>query len=414
MLTLAHGCSEPAEPEKQASAGPTDPASANGEVLAVVVATCADVRGTVEVRRRGVPYWEPVALGMTFRDGDWIRSKERSGARLRFLSGGHLDLDERSVILVEAAPPEKGETEATLRVSLASGSAHGELDGTATTRLLVASSEKGVASIVADPGSGPVEFRLSKTSGGVDVAVGSGKLKIEAEGAATNVAAGEVVELGGSGVKKVGKLIDYPESRSPGIDARFQCAQGLEIPLSWVPVPQAAGYRVEIASDMSFNSLVDTFDVVEPITHFAPREPGVFVWRVAARDADKRQGEFGFARRIYCETEVPRDLLIAPRDGARIAYADQRPPVDFSWQSVGDATSYEVVIARGIDLNFNPLVREQTSSQRHVVDSLPDGTYRWGVYAERDGVLSPIFLTPRRMTISKRQAPKVRTDGLWK
>ena len=36
------------------------------EALAAIVATCARCDGAVEVRRKGKPYWEPIAMGGPF------------------------------------------------------------------------------------------------------------------------------------------------------------------------------------------------------------------------------------------------------------------------------------------------------------------------------------------------------------
>ena len=42
--------------------------------LAAIVATCSEVEGVVEVRRKGETAWEGASVGTTLREGDWVRT----------------------------------------------------------------------------------------------------------------------------------------------------------------------------------------------------------------------------------------------------------------------------------------------------------------------------------------------------
>src|SRR5262249_60227005 len=101
-------------------------------VLAAIGACGAELHGAVEVRRRGVPYWEPVAVGGVFRGGDWLRTGKASSARIRFRRGGRLELDEGTTLLIEAAGA-NGPAPDALHVSVESGSAPGSLGPGAST-----------------------------------------------------------------------------------------------------------------------------------------------------------------------------------------------------------------------------------------------------------------------------------------
>src|SRR5204863_27464 len=121
----------------------------------------------------------------------------------------------------------------------------------------------------------------------------------------------------------VAELIEFPVSAEPSIDARFLYKAGVIIRLGWKPVDGAAGYKVQIAHDLSFQSLASTAEVEGTAFAFTPPVAGMFAWRVAAKDAQGRFGEFGFARRIFCEAEQPKDLLVGPEDKAILKFNEE-------------------------------------------------------------------------------------------
>jgi hypothetical protein len=73
------------------------------------------------------------------------------------------------------------------------------------------------------------------------------------------------------------------------------------VALSWKAVPGAVGYRVQVARDLSFLELLRSEDVTDTGYAFRPGEAGTYAWRVAARDAAGRMGEYGFVRRLFVE-----------------------------------------------------------------------------------------------------------------
>lgn len=277
--------------------------------LAAIVATCAQCEG-VEVRRRGKAYWETIATGGTFRDGDWIRTGVNGGAKIRFVSGGHLDLDPSSTLFVEADSAKRTASgDATgVHVALQAGGARGSLDGDrdAPIAMRTGAGEVKIA--------GTSEFRLTSAQGGsVDLAVSKGQLKVVSDAgemtmeppppavAVTQPPPTEPV-VRPRPIARPTKLerIQFPQSVAPKIDAHFRCLMLLEVPLQWTSVPGATGYKVMVARDLSFRSIVATREVKATTFSFAPPEPGTYVWRVAARDA-RGYSEYGFARRMFCD-----------------------------------------------------------------------------------------------------------------
>jgi hypothetical protein len=120
---------------------------------------------------------------------------------------------------------------------------------------------------------------------------------------------------------------------------------------------------------------------------------------VASRDRDGRYGEFGFARRIFCEEEEPKDLLLAPAEAASVAWSETEK-VRFSWQAAASTEEYRLRVFRGADMAAAPVIDVTTREQFHELSGLQPGEYHWGVW--REGKTSrPIFLKPRQLTLRK-------------
>ncbi|MBA3464356.1 MAG: hypothetical protein H0T46_30675 [Deltaproteobacteria bacterium] len=399
VLALVAGaaCSSPA-PEDRPSAG------SNARVaqdLANIVATCAEASDTVQVRRRGQPHWERVTVGMTFRERDWVRTGPGSFARIRILDRGFVELRENTTILVDTAITVEGEPIVGEALAGAPPMTIRAADGTEAT-------------ITAQAWGSSARFRVTPSSDkGIEIAVTGGQATVTTAGTERVLGKGQATDISTNRAGDVVTLLAYPRSLSPGVDARFQFAAERPTTLTWATVPEAARYLVQVSRDTDFRSLVVNKDVTRPTATFVAPADGTYAWRVAARDASGRLGEFGFARRIFFEVEVPRDLLIAPRNDARYGFGDSPPRIVFSWQSAGDATRYKLVVHRASDPNGNPVAEISTDQQQLEVATLGEGAYLWGVYAVRRGSEQPVFIEPRVVTIRK-QRVKANTDELWK
>ena len=273
------------------------------QALAAIVATCSKCDGTVEVRRKGKPYWEPIAVGGLFRDGDWIRTGAKASARIRFVSGGHLDLDATTTLLVEATVAKgDGGRPAGVRVAVQSGGASGVLDGRSDAPIMIRTKE-GEVQIGAAKGKPSAEFRLKPgENGSVEVAVSKGELVVRSDTSESRLDAGTGDKLKAKFKPRLASdAIGFPISTSPKIDARFPCSKELKIDLVWAPLTGATGYRVVVARDLSFGTIVSSNDVKQTHSRLTLSAPGQYVWRVAAKDVRGKYGEFGFARRLFCD-----------------------------------------------------------------------------------------------------------------
>jgi hypothetical protein len=314
--TVAIACSCKGHPEPADSAVSQVAIAHVEEALAKIVATCAEARGPVETRRKGLPQWDPATVGATFRERDWVRTGTAAFARIRFSAGGFLELREATTILVDTA------------LSIESGSlvAITEPGG---GPIVVKAKDGSKARIVAGAGEPTAQIRLTAAGDNLEIAVTKGTINVVTTDGEQPIAAGEARDLGGQKISAPVKLIAFPRSLSPGVDARFKYVADMKVALTWRAVPQAARYRVQVARDTEFETLVLDTAATATSSAFVPDALGTYVWRVAAVDAEGRLGEFGFVRRIYCEEDEPRDLLIAPPDGIKFGFADTVPRIGF-------------------------------------------------------------------------------------
>jgi hypothetical protein len=361
-----------------------------------IVATCAEANGTIEIRRKGSARWERAELGTTFREHDWVRTSSRSFARLRFASGGFLDLAENTSILVERA------------ITVEQGMLVGVADS--KQPFVIKAADGSEATIVASGEN--AEFRLISTAAkGIEIAVSKGVIELVTADGKRVISAGEVTELVGKRTGEVVKMLPFPRSLSPGIDARFLFTPKMSIPLVWSHVPGASRYYVQVARDTEFHSIVFAGEVKDAKQSFSPDAIGMYAWRASAYDAAGHLGEFGFGRRIYCEADQPKELLVGPRDGFKLDYAKKAPTVEFSWQSQGAAKKYKLVIERDAP-GAEPIISTTTGGQM-LAETLEDGVYYWGVYAIDGDKEQPMFLNLRQLTIHKLEGPKIKTEVHW-
>ncbi len=396
---------------------PSKTASPAPRALDAIVATCPTREGNVEVRRSGEAFWQAVEVGTVFRRGDWIRTADRSSAQVSFLRGGSVALDEKTVMVVGVAPPSADQAEAPVPsrpiLAVQSGQVRAQVGGEEAVPIVVQTADGQQAVLSATPGAARTEVRIVRGSSGTEFAVDRGEATLAVAGTEKSLAAGKVAQVRLGGQVDTEDLIDFPASVEPGIDARFRYTSGLTIKLAWRPVSGAAGYRAQVAKDMSFQSLLFSEERTTTEFEFAPPAPGTYTWRVATRDVHDRWGEYGFVRRIYCEVEQPKDLLLAPPDGAHLVGTHGTPPITFSWLSAGDARSYRLIVARTADLLRDPVLDRVTGSQSSTVEGLSPGNYAWGVYAQ-DVNAGPIFLKPRQFSVKKVTAGAVHTPKVIK
>ncbi len=383
------------------------------------LATCAKVVGEVQIRRAGQPYFEPLAAGSVLHAGDWVRTGDKAFTRLAFLSGGELELLERAAVVVDLAtiaPVDGGAPVASPEIALKDGFVRGTLGGASPlTRLLIKGKDGTVLRLAPRSFSVSLRYRLEQRGDSLDVAVLQGEGTLTVGGTERTVRAGQISVVQAGASSEAAPLIEFPESIEPGIDARFLFSPKMNIRLTWSGVKGAAGYQLQIARDLSFQEIESTVETTGTAFDFTPPRGGVYAWRVASRDVGGRLGEFGFARRVFCEEQQPKDLLLSPADGFSLSISGPTGSLGFSWQSAAETLSYRLVIARSDDLLKQPLVDRLIPDQRIQISGLAPGNYAWGVFVFSWGtsaasdVSRPIFLRPRHFAIKKVGAAHLET-----
>ncbi len=379
-----------------------------------IVATCGNATGEVQVKRAGLAAWEAIATGTTFRPGDEVRTGPLAFTRIEFLSGGALELQEKASVVIDVAPLAQGAPGGAApeaRVSVTEGEVRGFLPqgaaGAEASGLVIRAGDGSETRLTAAPGDAPATFRVTSGAKGTEVAMTSGEARLGSGGASRALKRGQAVDMAKGEVSDPVELIDFPSSAEPGVDARFHFKPGISIRMTWRPVPTATAYRIQVGRDLAFQTIDATKELKETGFSFSPRGPGMHSWRVAARDAKGRYSEYGFARRFYTEKEPPRDLLIGPEDGAALVFADEAPPITFSWESAGAAESYRLVVARGPDLVAQKVISMVSEGQRVQLEGLAPGELYWGVYVDDEETPEPIFVKPRRLSLQRVEKPKV-------
>jgi hypothetical protein len=381
--------------------------AANATPATPVTATCEQANGTVDVRRRGeVGVWHALAAGGALRSGDVVRTGPASSARLAFAAGGALELEaDATVEIGVSAPATKGgaASPAESTVAVEAGVVRGVLPSASDAGpvgLVVRGADGSTTRLATAKGSTPATIRLTRAPTGTEVAVTGGEVEVGSGQGGQKVSAGRAIDLPPAAGRPVVELLEFPASIAPGVDARFKWRKGLEVRLAWKKVASAAGYRVQVSRSLSFETVSRTLETDGTAIAFAPEAEGLYAWRVASRDGAGRFGEYGFARRLYCDRSSSLDLLVGPADRETVKYAGPDSPIAFTWQSAADAKAYRLLVATSPRLRARPVVNRVTKEQRVEVKDLAPGSYYWGVFAGEGPTAKPIFQKPRSLVIT--------------
>lgn len=273
-----------------------------------VVATLAEVVRGVQHRDRAALGWGDATPMMPLSDGDKIRTLDRSTAKVRFLEGSELLVEERSLITIRVPKDQGGLLMADIeiddgqvRTSLAR-SADGK-DRTLTIRsggktiaeISTTGSATGFAdvSVVMRPDRSS-RIVMHKGSGRV---VSMGKTITLEEGTAMTAS----TETGTVSAPAAVVLPDAPVASEPPSGAQIALAATTSggpatVKLAWAGVPAATRYTVEVARDAAFTDVVTKEELAGTDFSFATSDEGDFHWRVLTIDSNQTAGAPSAAR----------------------------------------------------------------------------------------------------------------------
>jgi len=396
------------------------------------VARLTSAAGAVSHRSATKLTWEDAQSGMSLAERDAVRTGDDGLATITFIAGGgKLEVEQHSLVVIEAprttAPPKATGEQKPAHAPAAAPVAkveRGTVRGIAKpggAPLRVVTPDGKTTEIVAT-GAEPASIRLRvDDKGKLEVAVLKGAATLRTGGRQVKVAPKQVVDVTGGQVSQPVALLPYPELTVPGIDAKVAIGQGVE--LQWNAVEGAHHYRVQVSRSLDFSDKVFDRLVAEP--RFVATDVGgeqTYAWRVGSVDAGGHEGEFGFARRFTTlqgapatqPAAPPPEVLVAPADNAAIVYVKTSRPIDFRWQ--GDATAYELVVARRPSLNRGVVLRQRLQTTEYRLRRLKPGRYFWGVFAIDGKAKKALFERPRRFAVGWRRPPKVKVPNAidWK
>jgi hypothetical protein len=370
------------------------------------IAICSGAYGEVRFHPQEEWVWNPVGAGDGLAAGDWVRTGLDSRAQIKFeKTGSEIGIEPSSTIVIQTeTAPEATSDQAPLmsRIQVEAGVVHGHVASAETNRPIEVSTPEGktIRLVPSEPGK-KFEYRVTVNRGGIlELAVTKGHAHVNgADGSSVALAQGQAHDVvGGALVGETIELPSFPKLESPGVAAHVLYRPELTIDLGWSAVDVASEYRLQVASDPSFNKMLVDEVVKGTAGKFSPPGPGSYFWRVATRTATGREGEFGFGRDIRV-VETLEDLLIGPPDDHLIKSTKDRPLVEFSWQAVVPPARYKLVVAK--NRRLTQVIFETTTEQQKVATrSIPVGTFFWGVYAEGE-TSRPLFTKPRRLKIRK-------------
>jgi len=150
---------------------------------------------------------------------------------------------------------------------------------------------------------------------------------------------------------------------------------------TWLAVTGGKYYQFQVTTsdDPDFAASVHTSADTLAGTSYKPPllDPGVYLWRVKARDLAGNWSGWATARQVTIIPTVPAaPVLVSPATGT--VSADDTPT--FTWNPVGYGVRYKFQISKS--LYFTTLELQDTvTSTDYTIRQLPAGTYYWRVQA---------------------------------
>ena len=305
---------------------------------AVEIARLANVDGAVRVRSAGTLVWEGGDAGQPLAAGDSVFVQPGGAAAVSFRAGTVVELEERTLIVVE--PPD----EEADRVQVLSGS------------------------VVASAGSG----RLSVKSGNERAVVSPGGAVAVAAGARAELLEGRAqiagVELG---------VAQAVALASPERSHRVYVASFPEpVALLW-DGDAARTHTLEVSRERSFATRVATGPGAAGFFEVTVEGPGAWYWRLV----DPSGAPSSEIRKFMAVPDRP-PRPFSPAQG-EIVLAPGGVHVPFWWTAVAGAARYRVDVASDAGFRRIALSERANGPGLWAELDLPEGIYFWRVRAER-------------------------------
>jgi len=257
--------------------------------LSNLLATLALTSGDVQLKRAGQDQWEAATTANVLSAGDWVRTGRGALARVEFISGGALELDEEAVVVIEALEPvEKKETDlpdSLPLVAVRSGSVRTTLTGTRgeSRPIFLRASDGSRARVERKRGTTQAEARVASVKGQTEISAVSGELAVTAAKQEDVVSTGQVAVVDQRGARTEA-MLGSPALELPSSDQRLLLGP---VKFAWQP---GTGRLPRFAHPLVCPSVVrgvepDWQDSVAglPAARAPGREPWLFDGRIVIR-----------------------------------------------------------------------------------------------------------------------------------
>lgn len=189
-------------------------------------------------------------------------------------------------------------------------------------------------------------------------------------------------------------------SHSVNVKSEAQLAESSPMPVSWMEVPAASGYRVVVSDSKKFDSSLLDLKVERNLASIDLKENGEYYVKVAVLGpTGEIASEFSDMAALKYEKKYEKPVQVAkaslpapklklPPNGVSIvSLNDSQDPISFKWENT-DADAYQLEIAadEGFEqIVFSTVTRE---NQTVVTKPIPKGRLYWHLRAQKGPVKS--------------------------
>ncbi|HEY3338405.1 MAG TPA: Ig-like domain-containing protein [Propionicimonas sp.] len=169
------------------------------------------------------------------------------------------------------------------------------------------------------------------------------------------------------------------KSPAPALVTPLEAATVKGVPyLQWNPLPFAASYDVQLATDRSFSSPIRTATTkMTAWAHVDPLAAGTYYWRVRRNDADDRDGAWSAPRTFVLQPQAP--TLTSPVNGAN----PSPNTLLLEWAADPASPRYRVELSTSDTFasQVSGFPKDTVMSSWAPTSMLTNGTYYWRVRA---------------------------------
>lgn len=355
-----------------AATGGVTVASAAPRVLETIQVTLYASTGKAEVKKKDQKVWRQVGKkGEAVAPGDSLRVKEGRSTLQFEGSDSRLTFSKGTEVVFEAGSRAAGVDES--RLDLKKGELLANLAPGKKSRVVVGGLE-----LASDLGG---QFTVTRTADGFALLATAGDLSLTHGGQQTQVKAGQVARIAGSGGAKL-QDVEREELAVPSRGGLRIFHSGVaRAALAWEGGRK--DYLVEVATDPGFKQPVIAGIVHEPFVNVPVPARGTLYWRVTDPGTQKPV-DSGSA--VFAPEPAARELSRVRNevaDGAEkttIFYQDKPPAVTFTYRTEAGAAKYRVTVYSASALD-KPVAERLSAEDRVPLEAgiLSEGAYVWSV-----------------------------------